>query len=154
MNLSETIDLMTSADYKERFVGEYLQLRIRQSKLFKTIERYYCGGLEFEPQTPIATLSKQLDVMQEYIEILEERAECEGIDLTDEITSRFMDSNSINITETTKGMAFMYRIKDDESALHFGLIVSNTNGIIYFKDFDTGESTFWDEDKHLFRGLC
>lgn len=33
MELKDTISLMTSADYKERFIAEYLQLKIRYNKL-------------------------------------------------------------------------------------------------------------------------
>ena len=34
-DLNDTVDLMLSKDYKERFVGEYLQLKIRYEKLKK-----------------------------------------------------------------------------------------------------------------------
>ena len=32
-NLNETIPFMTSSDYKERFIAEYWQLKIRYEKL-------------------------------------------------------------------------------------------------------------------------
>ena len=40
--LMETIDLMTSDDYKKRFVAEYWQTRIRQEKL-----RNFCDKIVF-----------------------------------------------------------------------------------------------------------
>lgn len=33
MELNETVELMNSADYKDRFKGEYFQVKIRHDKL-------------------------------------------------------------------------------------------------------------------------
>ena len=33
MNLNETVEMMNSSDYKERFRAEYLQLKIRMNGL-------------------------------------------------------------------------------------------------------------------------
>ena len=35
MELKDTIDLMTSDDYKDRFKAEYYQTKIRYNKLYK-----------------------------------------------------------------------------------------------------------------------
>lgn len=38
MELKETVELMNSSDYKERFKAEYLQAKIRYDKLHKMLE--------------------------------------------------------------------------------------------------------------------
>lgn len=57
MELKDTIELMTSKDYKERFKAEYLQLKIRVEGL------------------------RQKRYMEEYMNQLEVRAEIEDIEL-------------------------------------------------------------------------
>ena len=37
MELKDTIDLMNSNDYKERFIAEYLQVKIRYNKLLNML---------------------------------------------------------------------------------------------------------------------
>lgn len=37
MKLKETVELMNSSDYKERFKAEYLQAKIRYDKLHKML---------------------------------------------------------------------------------------------------------------------
>lgn len=81
MELKDTILLMQSADFKERFKAEYFQLKIRRSGLKNMLEKWKNGTLEFEPKCPFHLLQKQLLVMDEYLEVLEERAKIEGIDL-------------------------------------------------------------------------
>lgn len=99
-DLNDTVDLMLSEDYKERFVGEYLQLKIRYEKLKKfTIkieaanlynEEKYCVNHADEcfeqlkepiHDCPYTLLIKQQKAMEEYLHILELRAEIEKIDL-------------------------------------------------------------------------
>jgi len=46
MELKETIDLMNSDDYKERFKAEYLQVKIRYEKLRKMLVKLDAGTLE------------------------------------------------------------------------------------------------------------
>ncbi len=75
MELKDTISLMQSADFKERFKAEYFQLKIRRSGLKNMLEKWKNGTLEFH------LFQKQLLVMDEYLEVLEERAKYEGIDL-------------------------------------------------------------------------
>ena len=40
MELKDTIDLMNSGDYKERFIAEYYQTKIRYEKLHKMFIKY------------------------------------------------------------------------------------------------------------------
>lgn len=82
MKLSDTYNLMCSIDYKDRFVAEYQQLRIRYDKLSEMVSKYISGKLDFEPRCSIDVLKKQLVVMEEYLDVLRIRAEIEGITLT------------------------------------------------------------------------
>ena len=79
--LAETIELMQSGDYKERFKAEYWQTKIRHDKLAEMLKKYKAGTLDFEPKCPETLLDYQLSVMERYLFALEERAEIEGIDL-------------------------------------------------------------------------
>ena len=79
--LEYTIKLMCSEDYKERFKAEYWQTKIRFEKLRAMIMKYEEGTLEFEPTCDIELLVYQAIKMYDYLVILEERAEIEGIDL-------------------------------------------------------------------------
>ena len=87
MELVDTVEKMTSADYRERFVAEYQQLKIRYEKL-----KAYCnkieaaqriGDAEKEPphDCPLTLLKKQQRAMGNYLHILEVRAEIENITL-------------------------------------------------------------------------
>lgn len=80
-NLNETVEMMISSDYKERFKAEYYQLVYRTRKLQKMLEDWDEGRLDFELKCPNVLLEKQFDVMNEYIFILRERAKHEGIEL-------------------------------------------------------------------------
>lgn len=81
MELIDTIDLMNSSDFKDRFKAEYYQLVIRINKLNYMIESYKAGTLAFEPKCGIQILANQVFYMNEYKAILERRAAIEGIDL-------------------------------------------------------------------------
>ena len=81
MELKDTMLLMESEDFKERFKAEYFQLKIRRSGLKNLLEKWKNGTLEFEPKCPFHLLQKQLLVMDEYLEVLEERAKIEDIKL-------------------------------------------------------------------------
>lgn len=80
MELKDTIELMTSEDYKDRFKAEYWQTKIRYDKLHKMLVRYDAGLLTFEP-TNISLLREQASAMGRYLYLLEERAELEQIEL-------------------------------------------------------------------------
>lgn len=81
MELKNTVELMNSADYKERFKAEYCQTKIRYDKLRKMIVKYEAGNLDFEPTCPVDLLKRQVGAMGQYLYYLEVRAEIEKIDL-------------------------------------------------------------------------
>ncbi|WP_236824371.1 crAss001_48 related protein [Bifidobacterium sp. N5G01] len=69
------------SDYKERMRFEYRDLTARAGRLRDMLQRYADGTLDFELVCPIALLSRQLDVMDEYALILRRRANIERISL-------------------------------------------------------------------------
>lgn len=81
ITLPETVGMMESEDYRERFVAEYYQLKIRFDNLNTLITKLQAGTSTFIPTTPINTLEDQLYYMNEYMKILRVRAEIEKIDL-------------------------------------------------------------------------
>ncbi len=81
MKLEETVEMMTSDDYKERFKAEYHQLTHRRNKLQKMMTAWKKGKLDFEPECSQDLLQWQLRAMDEYIYVLKRRAEIEHIDL-------------------------------------------------------------------------
>lgn len=100
--LKETVELMKSDDYKERFVAEYWQTKIRYEKLkafntkIEAARRTRCSEIKpmEEPKhdCPADLLRDQQGIMGEYLHLLEVRAEIEGVDL-----------NSINYCKFVKG---------------------------------------------------
>lgn len=80
-DLNGTISLMQSSDYKERFVAEYYQTKIRYEKLHKMIIKYEANTLDFTPTCPIDILKRQCTHMGQYLFDLEIRAEIEKIEL-------------------------------------------------------------------------
>ena len=78
-NLNDTLPLMVSKDYKERFIAEYMQTKIRYNRLHRMIVRYEAGTLDFKPTCPLALLKEQKAAMGAYLFALEKRAELEGI---------------------------------------------------------------------------
>lgn len=81
MELKDTIEMMNSEDYKERFKAEYYQTKTRYDKLHKMIIKYEADTLGFVPNTPIHLLEEQTKYMGNYLRILEIRAEIENIEL-------------------------------------------------------------------------
>ena len=59
MELSDTIEMMNSEDFKERFRAEYFQLKIRYQKLHDMIVKYEAGTLPFTPNCPLELLKHQ-----------------------------------------------------------------------------------------------
>lgn len=47
--LKDTIELMNSSDYKDRFKAEYYQLKIRYTKLHAMLVKLEAGKLDFTP---------------------------------------------------------------------------------------------------------
>lgn len=79
MELKDTINLMTSSDYKDRFKAEYWQIKIRRNKLKAMIDNW--DNLNFTPTCSKGLYVGQLSVMESYIGILEYRAAIEGVEL-------------------------------------------------------------------------
>ena len=80
-DLKETVALMQSSSYKARFAAEYLQTAIRYAKLNKMVEAWDKGELDFTPTCPRAIYDYQLDAMNKYLSVLEERAIIENVEL-------------------------------------------------------------------------
>lgn len=83
MELKQTVSLMLSSDYKERFIAEYLQVKIRFEKLKEMCLKWDAGKLEFTPTCSRRMYEDQLTYMMNYIQLLEERAKLEGVDLSE-----------------------------------------------------------------------
>ena len=81
MELKDTIKLMNSDDYKERFKAEYYQTKIRYDKLHKMLVKYEAKTLDFELSCPPEILERQACYMGNYLRTLEVRAEIEKIEL-------------------------------------------------------------------------
>lgn len=81
MELKDTIQGMTSGDYKERFKAEYQQTKIRYDKLDDMTVKYEAGTLAFEPKCSLDLLKEQKMHMGCYLRCLKIRAEIEGIKL-------------------------------------------------------------------------
>lgn len=79
--LKETIEMMQSSDYKERFKAEYLQVRIRYQKLKSMLQKWDNGELNFKPTCPRSTYNIQIKAMEDYIAVLEARAVMECVDI-------------------------------------------------------------------------
>lgn len=107
IELKDTIVPMCSADYKDRFVAEYIQLKIRYERLKAFNTRIKAALLSFgeeceveEPKhdCPDELLREQQRIMGELLHVLEVMAVIEGIDLDgcvkmlyDKARSREMD---------------------------------------------------------------
>lgn len=90
MELKNTVKLMKSSDYRDRFKAEYYQTKIRYEKLKKyntKIEAAYATHMTKkevgipEHDCPDSVLEEQQRAMERYLHILEVRAEIEGIEL-------------------------------------------------------------------------
>lgn len=89
-NLQQTAPLMASADYKERFIAEYWQTKIRYEKLkvfCNKIEAAHTTQLSHNPleepkhDCPLELLRQQQSAMGAYLHTLEIRAVIENVDL-------------------------------------------------------------------------
>ena len=95
LKLKDTVELMNSSEYKERFTAEYAQTKIRYEKLkaynnkieaAQTTQREPAAPKKLEEpphDCPAGLLREQQSVMGQYLHILELRAEIEGINLDD-----------------------------------------------------------------------
>ena len=81
MELKDTIELMNSSDYKDRFKAEYWQSKIRYDKLDDMTVKYEANTLNFTPTCSLELLKEQKKYLGNYIRTLKIRAEIEGIKL-------------------------------------------------------------------------
>lgn len=81
MKLEQTVDMMTSDDYKERFKAEYHQLSNRLNKIRHFIADARKMGRKTINKCPIDVYVWQMRVMQDYQYVLRRRAELENIEL-------------------------------------------------------------------------
>lgn len=81
MELKDTVEMMNSADYKERFKAEYNQLAIRCKGLKSMLDKWDNGTLQFKPTCPRSTYNMQIKAMVDYLAVLEARAVMENVDL-------------------------------------------------------------------------
>ncbi len=79
IELKDTVELMLSENYEERFIAEYTQTKIRYNKLHDLLVKADAKTLDFELKTPVLTLKNQASFMGQYLNQLEIRAEIEGI---------------------------------------------------------------------------
>lgn len=84
MKLEDTIDLMLSDNYQDRFLAEFYQIKIRIDGLETMLKKYRNGTLGFTPNCKIETLEEQLRAMIKYENCLVLRAEEENINIKGE----------------------------------------------------------------------
>lgn len=80
-SLNETIELMMSSDYKDRFKAEYYQLEYRYNKLKKMLEDWDANKLSFTPTCDRDIYTSQIASMGVYLNVLRQRAEIEDVEL-------------------------------------------------------------------------
>lgn len=82
MELKDTIGMMISDDYKERFKAEYYQTKIRYKELLSMIlDAMDDSKLNPNPPRCVDVLERQLKYMDYYLDVLITRAQIEGIEL-------------------------------------------------------------------------
>ena len=81
MELKDTVELMLSDDWKDRFKAEYLQTKIRYEKLHKLIVRWEVGIIDFETPISLDSWKCQAADMGGYLYELEKQAAIHGIEL-------------------------------------------------------------------------
>ena len=81
MQLKDTVEMMNSEDFKERFKAEYYQLLFRLDSLTSMLIKWKNNMLDFEPKCSKETLENQVIFMKGYMDILRLRAKIEEIEL-------------------------------------------------------------------------
>ena len=79
--LKDTVFLMTSKDYKDRFKAEFYQTKIRYNKLKQSLDNIIKDNLSSETYRSILILELQAQCMKNYLDILVSRAINEGIEI-------------------------------------------------------------------------
>lgn len=81
--LEDTVELMLSTKWKDRFMAEFYQLCIRKNSLENLLRNYDKGfshcAINRMPNCDVELLRKQLEVMTEYVHILEQRGDAEMV---------------------------------------------------------------------------
>lgn len=83
-SLNVTAVDMMSRDYKTRFVAEYRQIKERYIKLRTMCDKWDKEGVEglrFTPTCPRELYNSQMNIMEKYMSVLEDRAQLEKIEL-------------------------------------------------------------------------
>lgn len=80
-SIRDCYSYMISEDYKNRFLGEYLELGLRIHRLENIVRMYRGGTLDFTPTCSLGILELQLTQMRGYKTVLEKRAIAENIEL-------------------------------------------------------------------------
>lgn len=87
MRLGDTVEMMNSENYKERFRAEYYQIKIRVCGLQNMLAVWDNDKLPFNPMCPRSTYNLQLRAMTDYKALLEMRAVMENIDIDTSLES-------------------------------------------------------------------
>jgi len=77
--LQVTSEMMNSKNYKDRFLAEYFQVKIRLEKLKEMLKKWDEDNLDFFPACPRSTYDMQVEAMTYYKNVLEARARIEQI---------------------------------------------------------------------------
>jgi len=105
IELKDTVNAMLSKDYKERFIGEYYQNKIRLTKLQAILNKWeawndFCTTHVIDPIFPVkriedfigftpscsySLLKDQVMALEKLVHVLEVRAVIENINLNDEV---------------------------------------------------------------------
>lgn len=81
MELKDTVELMNSSDYKDRFKAEFYQVKIRYEKLKEMLDKWDEGSLDFTPTCPRTIYDEQIKAMEMYLDVLGKRAIIEEVEL-------------------------------------------------------------------------
>ena len=82
--LSDTVKLMNSDKYTDRFMAEYYQTKIRLDKLKAMVEKWDNNELNFEPTCSREMYDDQIEAMERYLSILKDRASLEHVTVVEE----------------------------------------------------------------------
>lgn len=116
-DLKDTVELMNSKDYKERFIAEYWQTKIRYEKLknfcdkIEVAEELVIPKLAPKHDCPYDMLREQQNIMGRLLHILELRAIIENIDLRQEIKSNDPDTDN-RVSKDQIEYTFLNILKD------------------------------------------
>ena len=77
--LQVTSEMMNSKNYKDRFLAEYFQVKIRLEKLKEMLKKWDEDNLDSFPACPRSTYDMQVEAMTYYKNVLEARARIEQI---------------------------------------------------------------------------